>query len=347
VAYLGDLLAPRALSPFYRYPASLPVVRWAAAALFLAVLTGLAVSLRRRCPWLLAGWCWYLIALVPVVGLVQVGFQSRADRYTYLPLIGIYLALAASAVRFATGSPRRRAAVAAAALLALTLLAGLAHRQAGWWRDNETLFGRALALDPDNWMAHFGLGNALLRKGDVAGSILHYEAVRRGRPQHEGLALRLGTQYAASGRYEEAASVLAEAVRQEPRSPEAAFQYATALANLGRDAEAIHGYTTLLGLAPGHHDAHLYLAGLLARNGRPERAEREFRQALALQPDNADSWNGLGALLAGRKAWDEAAEAFTRAVRLRPGDARFRENLRLLEALRAGESGGGPPRPKN
>ena len=341
VAYLGDLFAPHALSPFYRYPDAIPAWRWGAALLLLVALTILAVTRRRRFPWLLGGWCWYLIALAPVIGLVQVGFQSRADRYAYLPLIGIYLALAAGSVRFAADSRRRRIAVAAAALLALILLSGAAYRQTGWWRDNETLFGRALALDPENWMAHFGLGNALVRAGDIAGSIVHYEAVRRTRPEHVGLALRLGTQYVALGRHAEAAAALAEAVQQEPGSLEANFQYAAALANLGRDAEAIRGYKTILGFAPKNHNARVNLAELLARNGRQIQAEAEYRRALALQPENADSWSGLGVLLAGRGAWSEAADAFTRAMRLRPGDPRFRENLQRLETLRAGKRGSG------
>jgi hypothetical protein len=197
VAYLGAAAWPAKLACFYPHPgAGLSLARAGAAAAFLAGVTALALAAARRRPWLLTGWLWYLATLVPVLGLVQIGWAARADRYAHLPLIGVYLALAAAAGELAGRAPRRRAAAGAAALLLLAALGAATWRQVGVWRDDLTLFEHDAAVTEANWFAHSNLGGAYLKRGRLDLATLHFrEAVRLNR----AFAIRPGAQRPPAG----------------------------------------------------------------------------------------------------------------------------------------------------
>jgi len=218
VAYLGKTLWPAALSVFYPHPwavgmPGLPAWRWVGASLLLLAITALALRAARARPYLATGWLWFLGTLVPVIGLVQAGEQGMADRYTYLPLVGVFIVLAWGIPDLLEERPWKRPALAAAAGAVLVLLALLSFRQAGLWRDTVTLFRHAVAVTENNWMAHnvlgyalekdgrsaealeelresvriqpnfmksrYNLGNALLAHGDFDGAIFHFRAATR------------------------------------------------------------------------------------------------------------------------------------------------------------------------
>jgi tetratricopeptide (TPR) repeat protein len=156
-----------------------------------AVTAG-AFALARRAPYLLVGWLWYLITLVPVIGIVQVGVQAHADRYMYLPLQGLAIAVAWGAVDLVGGSPLRRRALAAAAGVLIAVLAVAAHRQVATWRDSLTLFGRAVALDPQNLVAQHRLAVALRAADRLDEAQQHYQEILRREPRWALAWLELG-----------------------------------------------------------------------------------------------------------------------------------------------------------
>ena len=284
VKYLETTLWPSGLSIFYPYPKVLPP--WQTAAAFLALLgaTALALALRRRKPWLLVGWAWYLIALLPVIGLIQVGGQARADRYTYLPSVGILVAV----VWFARDAWKRRPAVRVwaigACLLAAAALACATVHEEQHWRDTEALMTRALVVDRENAPAHNNLGNILVGQGRMAEARGHFE----------------------------------EAIRIQPGWASPRSNLAALLAATGRPLEAIARYREASDINPDEPKIRYNLALTLQREGRPEEAEAEYRRALSLDPEDPLVRNNLGALLADRGAYDEALANFHEAIRSDP-----------------------------
>jgi protein O-mannosyl-transferase len=231
--YLGKLLFPANLAVFY--PLRPGGAVWPAAAGALAALAGItAVAAReaRRRPYLLAGWLWYLATLLPVSGLIQVGHQAMADRYTYLPLIGLQLAAVWALAEISRRRPRLRAALVVAAAAVLPALAAASWREVGHWRDSEHLMRRALAVTRDNFTAHNNLATALMTQARYDEAVPHLEAALRIRPDHFNAHLNLGQILLMRGRAREAAALFAEAARLDPGSADARRLLAQAQAAL-------------------------------------------------------------------------------------------------------------------
>ncbi len=237
-AYLADTAVPRGLSVVYPYPAGMPgPPSLAAAALLLGAVSVVALLGLRRRPWVATGWLLYLGTLVPVIGLVQAGFQSRADRYTYLPLIGIFAAVAWT-LRELWRRRGWRAPLAIGASAAVVLLAALTWAQTGRWHDSGTLFRHALDVTRDNWVAHMNLGNHLARRGRFTEAAEHYREVIRIRPGHMEAHVGLGVSYSALGRLEEEVRVYERATAIDPRNSKVLTNLGLAYQDLGRVREA-------------------------------------------------------------------------------------------------------------
>jgi hypothetical protein len=178
--YLGKIFLPRNLAVFYPIPPAIPAWKIAGAALLLILLTVFALWRVRREPWLLTGWLWFLGTLVPVIGLVQVGRQAMADRYTYIPSIGLFLALVWGAAEL---GKKHRAVLAMAAVVLILALAAVTRVQIGYWSDSVTLYRHALAVTSDNYLAHLGLAKALAGEKDWTGAAEQYQAALALRPR--------------------------------------------------------------------------------------------------------------------------------------------------------------------
>jgi tetratricopeptide (TPR) repeat protein len=259
-AYLGDTLWPRGLAVFYPLPPAQPVWRVALAAALFAALTAVALARLRRSPWLAVGWLWFAGMLVPVIGLLQVGSQARADRYTYLPSIGLFVALVWE-VRWPAGR-LRRPALAAAALLAIAPLAVAARAQVATWRDSLTLFQHALAVTERNLMAEMRVGTELARRGDHTGAERHLRAAVRIAPGAPRPQAALGRWLHQRGRLEEALPHLRQASRLRPRDARLQLRLGIVLAELGRTEEARARFRRALELNPGLDGARRRLAAL-------------------------------------------------------------------------------------
>jgi tetratricopeptide (TPR) repeat protein len=307
VLYVGQSLCPRGLAVLYpRADPDLPLWSAAAALVLLAGITAATLLWRRNRPYLLVGWLWYLIMLVPAIGLVQIGIQTRADRFTYLPQIGLCIAAAWGAAELARRWPQRRWVYGLASALVLAVLMGCAWRQASFWRDSEALWAHTLACTPGNAAAHCGLGNALSRRGETGAALAHLRQAVELNPTFAKAHYDLGLVLARQGRTDEAMAQYQAAVEADPTLALAQCNFGNALSRRGRfDAAMVH-YRQALEVDPDLVEAHYNLGTALAYRGRIDEALACFQTALLLaeQQDNrsmaAASRAGIAKLEAGK-----------------------------------------------
>lgn len=226
VRYLGNAVWPGSLAVYYPHPfdatAGGPYLEAAGAAAALVATTALAIRWRTARPWFLAGWLWYLGTLVPVIGLVQAGGQAMADRYTYIPMTGIFIVIAWGIPEAAARIRLRPPALAVAASAAVLALAVATSRQIAYWRSDAALFGHALEATADNWMAHLNLGNALAMEGKGEEAAAHFREVVRLRPLHADAHHNLGLLLFGQKRPAEARPHFEAVLRLRPGDPMAA-----------------------------------------------------------------------------------------------------------------------------
>ena len=301
--YAIKVFWPSNLAVFYPYSRQSLAIPAVLAAIGLSAITFISVRMAKRRPYLIVGWAWYVVTLVPVIGLVQVGAQARADRYTYIPMIGLSIALVWGAAQILQPWPRIRVALACSVCVACIVLTWM---QVSYWQDGVTLFQHAVDVTTDNYVARFNLASAL----DVRGQSV------------------------------EAAGHLAEAVRIQPNSAAARAELGQLLAKQGRLMEALTQLHAAVRLNPSDAISHYRLGTVLGEAGNGSEAASEFMETVRLDPGNADAHYNLGISLANRGTIGEAASEFEAAVKLRPDDAAARYNLgvSLARLGRIGES---------
>jgi protein O-mannosyl-transferase len=284
--YLGQLFYPADLAVFYPHPAdSLPIGKAVAAFLLLAAITAGVWALRRRAPYLVVGWLWYLGSLVPVIGLVQVGEQAMADRYTYLTQIGIYLALAWGVADVWRAWPRRRWALGVASAAVIVGLTASAWRQASYWCNNDALWEHALACTSRNNFAHNNLGNVLLSRGQVRDALDHFQAAMAISPGSAEVHNNLANALLRDGQRQEAIEHYREASKIDPQSANIQYNLGVALIAGGRLDVAIGHFKEAVRINPEYADAHNNLGAALGQQGLLDEAIVHFQKALAIQPD--------------------------------------------------------------
>ncbi|MBI4574883.1 MAG: tetratricopeptide repeat protein [Planctomycetes bacterium] len=341
-AYLGQTLWPRGLAVFYPHPVeALPAWKSAAAAALLVVLTVLAVRAARRERAVLVGWLWFLGTLVPVIGLVQVGLQSMADRYTYVPGWGLAVAVAWGLPALA--GDRARAALVAAGTAAVLALATAAGLQASHWKDSETLFRHALAVTEGNYIAHHAVANALHTADRYEEAARHYEACIAINERYEKAHYNYGNLLALQGRWEEATRHFRRALELEEGYFDARVGLGRALLqvgdrNGGEEAERL--LERAEGERPGSAEAAYWHGVALARLGRHEDATARYRRATELAPPHAEALNNWGNSLALLRRWQDAEDRYRAACAADPRHVDARVNLGkvLVQQGRVGEA---------
>ena len=333
VAYLGQMFYPADLAVIYPYRTSnLPAWQVAAALAVLAAITVGVAVLWRRCPYLLVGWLWYLGMLLPVIGLVQVGMQSMADRYTYLPQIGLYVAVAWGVAQLSRSWPYRAVTCGVVSALVLAALLIAACQQASYWRDSETLFRHTLACSPENnVVAHTQLGIALRDRGSIDEAIEQYNEALAINPNSARVHNNLGEAFQKIGDYDESIRQSEEALRLDPNSAVAHNNLGVSLRLQGRLDEAIAHLEESLRLDPNRADAHNNLGVALGIKGMIPEAIDHFHKALEINPDHADAHHCLGVAMLKRGQVAEALKQFQLALNL----ATQQGNSELAEAVRA------------
>lgn len=352
VRYLGLLLWPNDLTALYPLPASWPLGLIFAAVVLLAVIAiGLPVLGRQR-PYRAVGWFWFLGTLVPVIGLVQVGSQAIADRYTYFPSIGLFVLLVWSGGDVLERLRAPKWLMGGVTGFGLLICAVGAAQQLGFWTDSVTLFTRAVSVTTNNALAHNYLGYSLEETGRFAEAKPHFIEAVRLVPDNALYRKNLGVALARAGDTNAARTHLEfvigrerEIIQRQPDCAEAFNHIGIALATLGERADAIRHYAQAVQLAPSNGYYHNNLAVALARQGDLATAISHYETALQLKPDYAEAGNNLGVALVAQGRLDEALARIQAAVRAKPDFAEAQGNLgSVLARLRRDEEALGPYR---
>jgi tetratricopeptide (TPR) repeat protein len=281
------------LAVLYIYSSSLPLWQSIGSLLLLLIVSGITIRLRHRQPYLAVGWFWFLVTLVPVIGLIHVGSQSMADRYTYIPLIGLFI-MAAWGVPDLTKGVRHRAGILALLAGAVIIAsAALTWQQLGYWRDSFSLFRHTLQVTTDNYIIHNNLGSALENKGEVDSAIQEYQ-----------IALLISPNYAIVH-----------------------YNLGIALAKKGDQDSAINEFQKAVTIKPNLFNAHDSLGAALGRKGDLDAAIKEFQEVLRLSPNNVLAHNNLGAAFANKGDLDAAIQEYQEALRINPSYTMAKNNL--------------------
>ena len=341
ITYLGKTLWPSGLAAYYPYPRAMPGWKaWSAAAVLLALSFGVWQARRTR-PYLLVGWLWFLLTLVPVIGLVQVGDQAMADRFTYLPLVGIFMAAVWAANDAARGRPRVQVALAGCAGLVLVCCGVAARQQVQFWQDSASLWTRAAAVTRDNERAHANLAALLEQQGRRPEAAEHYAEAARILAldaQAAGVAPvaaavmhnQAGILLMQERRVPDATREFAAAVGQKPADPDYRHNLAVALDEQGRGAEAVAEHLEVARLRPAHAPSRNEACLALARAGRTSDAIPECREALRLDPAQPTWHYNVALMLLDSGAEGDAVAHLREALRLDPGFEQARAQLARL-----------------
>ncbi len=348
--YVGKLLYPADLAFFYPPVAHWPWLIVVGSVLLLVTIVAAVFFARKRYPYLLVGWLWFAGTLVPVIGLVPAGEQSMADRYSYIPSIGLVWLLVwgvaellktgrASSGTLPGGSPGVKSSIGAAGLGWTRLLgfgaavalavacAVLTRQQVSYWKDDETLFGHALKVTANNYLAHNNLGTARDKQGRYDEAIAQFQEALRIKPDYAQGHSNLGVVLVEKNQLDDAIKEFEAALRINPNYADAHNNLGLALERKGLTDDALRQYELAVHLRPEFPDAHYNLGVALMKKGRLDLAVREFHATLEQQPGSADAHNNLGFVLQQQDRLDAAIEHYQMAVLLRPEYPRAHFNL--------------------
>ena len=315
VAYLGKTFWPVNLAAVYpREPMASYWPAWGAGVLLALLTAGALWGARRGQRWLAVGWFWYLGTLLPTIGLVQVGLQVMADRFLYLPQIGICVALAWGTAHLPGPCAYRRCLLAALSAVVVAGLMVCAWQQTSYWRNSEQLWMRTLACTAHNPTAHNSLGAALFGRGRIDEAMAHYRKALEIKPDDAEANYNLGIALASRGQVNEAFPYFQKAVKINPDYAEAHDNLGVALARRGQNDEAIAHFRKALEIKPEYAAARTNLGAALARCGRVDEAIAQYRKALEIKPEYVQAHINLGDALAGRGRLGEALEHYQKAL---------------------------------
>ena len=342
VAYIGKMFSPTGLAVIYPYNLHPSAIRALLSLAALVIVSAAVIRIGRHKPYLFTGWFWFLITLVPVIGIVQVGSQSMADRYTYVPLIGLFVILAWGGWEALSLLRIPRFAQALGASMALVLCAGLTRAQLRYWHDSIALFQHAVNVTVANGVAEGNLGYALAEQEEHDKAIPHYKAALQSYPKavlqsyprtNATVWNNFGSSLAATGKLEEAINAFQNALKLDPSMGDAHQNLALALARSGRLQESLIHFRDAARLEPENVRVHNIYAVMLGAAGRSDEAIQEFQIALQLAPGFAATHVNLANLLAKQHRRDEAMAHYSEALRLNPAfvEAHYYIGSLLLE----------------
>jgi len=322
--YIIKTFIPDRLAVYYPY---FPVPAWqviGAAMLLIAITAAVFVSRRR---YLISGWLWYMVTLVPVIGLVQVGSQSRADRYMYVPMTGLLIMIAWGVSDIATRLHLRKYRLVPAASLCIASLMVCAWFQVGYWHDSFTLLTNTLKVTEENHIAHLNLGNVLLKQGKTEETIDHYKKAVEINPEFVDARFNLGVALLLDNRPAEAIEQYDKLLKMGKESWKLHFYMANALAKRGQIDEALEHYRIALEKNPNDFEIHNNMALALVEKGNFDEAVEQFKIALAIKPDSPEVHYNLGNALKKQGRVEEAFEQYDRIVKEKTADIKLCLNM--------------------
>ena len=293
VKYLGKMIWPAKLAVFYPYSDSLPGWQVIGAGALLGLITFAAIRSFRQRPWFIVGWLWFIGTLVPVIGLVQIGLQAMADRYTYIPLIGVFIIVAWGVPELLQRWRHKEKLLGLTAISVIIMLGITSWVQTQYWKNTGLLFNHTIEVTDNNYVMHNNLGFALTARGRPDEAIKHYKEALRLNPDYEPANINLGLALLSQGKFD----------------------------------ECIDYYQEVLRVNPGYARVHNNLGAVLWRLGKIEKATVHFRKAVLLKPDYAEAHNSLGAALISKGEIEKAIAHLQKALRLNPDYALAKKNL--------------------
>lgn len=316
--YIGKFLIPHPMLPFYPHPeATLPLWKPTLALILLIAISALAWRTRKNHPGILIGWVWYLIALVPVIGFIQVGGQAMADRYTYVPYIGLSILLYACVAPFIQSKNKQRLTLVVASvwMMALTTVAGY---QTAHWKNSITLFTHTIRHSPQNLVALTNLGEAYINAKNYGPAIETIATALEIMPDSLANLRNLGSTYRKGGRLAESEQLLRHALTLDQRDPDTLNQLAITLYNSGRPAEGVPLLRIAVEQDPNHADAHNNLGNALLATQDTIYAILHYKRSLALNPHQPKTWANLGAVYIVTQDFEAAIEPILRSLEFEP-----------------------------
>ena len=336
-AYLRRAIWPEGLAVAYPYPPhGWPGWEMALAGMLLAGLSAVVWRGRRTQPWLLTGWLWYLGMLKPMIGLKPVGAFPLADRYTYLPQIGLYVAVAWRVAEWRVN--RMFLSGLVAGVLALLMIC--AWKQTGYWTSSELLWTRTLDCTTNNYIACNNFAEALLQKGNADEAMVWFQKAVEIKPDYGQAHYNLGIMLRGQGKTDEALAHFQQAAQINPGDSDVHYQLGNVFRDKGKRDQAIAEYQKALEINPDDAEAHFNLGVLFSHEGRVDEAMARYQSALQLKPGYAEAHNNLGILLDGKGKVDEAIAQLQRAVQIRPDyeDAHNNLGICLMEMGKVDEA---------
>jgi tetratricopeptide (TPR) repeat protein len=328
VTYLWQMIHPAGLACLYPNPTNyLPFWQVAGAVGLLLAISGTAWAFRRAHPCLVVGWLWYLGMMIPAIGIVQISGYAHADRYTYLPQIGLYLMLTWAAAELCAGWRHRRVVLGGGSTIILMVLIFCARVQTAYWRNSESLWTHTLACTSDNFAGHTNLGNALLQKGSVDEAIAHCQMALQIRPDSANAHYNLGIALLQKGSVDEAIVHFQKALQIKPDDAEAYNNLGIALCQKRGVAEAITHFQKALQIKPDYAEAHYNLGNALLQMGNVDKAIVHYQKSLQIKSDSAEAHYNLGNALIKKGSVDEAITHFQKALQIKPDYAEAHNNL--------------------
>ena len=325
VTYLWQMIYPSGLACLYPNPTTgLPYWQAAGAAGLLLAVSGMVWAFRRSRPWLLVGWLWYLGMMIPVIGIVQISYYAHADRYTYLPQIGVYLAIVWAVAGLTTTWRYRGQILATVASIIIIALAVCTWRQISYWKNDESLWKHAIACTRGNYIAQNNLGYDLAAHGQTGEAVEHYQKALQINPNCVDCNNNLGTALLNQRRLEEASAHYHQALDKDPAFAEAHNNLGIVLTKQGRPVEAIEEYRKAIELNPDRAEFYNNLGNLLAAKGQTSEAIEQFQRVLEVKPDYAKAHYNLANVFAAQGRLDEAIEHYRRALERMPDFAHAR-----------------------
>jgi tetratricopeptide (TPR) repeat protein len=330
--YILKLLWPQNMAVIYPYPAHIPWWQVAGACGLLVAISIAVLRTASRRPYLIVGWLWFIISLVPVIGLVQVGVQSIADRYTYLPAIGLFVMVAWEATERLAAWPPAKPMLASAAGVVLAGCFLVSMHQLQYWHDSIALFTHAIEVTTGNAVAHCNLGQALAAAGKPEQARDEYTRALTIDPNYVSAMVSMSSYYNLHRNYDEAISCLNAALTIRPDSDQAHYNLALAFSGQGKTAQAVAEYRAALKINPRHDKALVNLGATLAQQGDLTNAISLYQRALEIAPDNPYAHNALGGALESQGKLDDAVRQYSAALQIQPNLVEAHENLAVLLA---------------
>jgi len=360
--YIDKMFWPQDLAVFYPLDAR-TIQSWqmVPCALLMIVVSVLAIRFGRKQKYLFVGWFWFVGTFIPVIGLVQVGAQAYADRYTYIPYIGLFIIIAWGLPELLSKWPQRKIALGISMVIVLTTLGICAHRQVSYWNNSAALFSHAIEVTQNNYLAynnlgiaygslgrhqdaietykqairikpdfveaHYNLGVAYGKLGREQDEIEAYKQAIRIKPDYADAHYNLGIAYGELSRYQDAVEAYKQAIRIKPDYAEAQSNLGVVYSKLGRHQDAVEAYKQAIRIKPDYAEAQSNLGVAYSKLGRHQDAVEAYKQAIRIKPDYADAHYMLGVTYSGLGRYQDAIEAFKQAIRIKPDDADAHSNL--------------------